>query len=926
MLIFSTCVHAEDETKTVSSDVQTESFAAAETQGADEALPDAGPAEELLTDGETAENEAEEDALGEESPEITEPEETSESTDPEEITDNENGQTEEGTDEITEETEDPAGDEDDPEKENDPAEESTSEEETEDPDEEAGDPEEEKNPAEDPETPSADEEDPESTEKTGPDDTESKSEKEDIVEEDEETEVTVKKADATAAINVVSKNANIGWYKFSLTGLEKAKNVTGVRFAVWCADDQSDLKWYTGSKQSDGTYRITMYKYLHQDHTGDYAVHAYADYKDGSSKFVAGLSFWIKNPDAVVSVTKNDDTYHFEAKYIPRASEISYVRFAVWSSNNGKDDIKYYDAASFSKKTVKASRDLKLTNHKDAGLYYARAYGYTESGKKFLIAGTTFNVTKKGVLSCSGIKTSVNKTKGIFAVTVKDLHSPSKIKNVKVAVWCAEDQSDLVWYTMKDKGNGTYSVSGNVSKHNYSFGTYNAHVYVTNKKGSNFLIGKKFSIKASAGKITVGKSTNERKYPVTIKSVVIPGGVKGVKFAVWSDAGGQNDIVWYTAKETTTAGKYKATVDILKHKTAGTYQVHAYGVTKSGSSTFLGSTMFTVSPSASVKVTKSGLKDANGKFKATVGIVSSSSTIEKMKFRVWCKSDFSDVYWYKAVRNSSGKYVININTMNHYGHRGTYHIDVFAVFANGIEMQVAADTQYFKPEAYLKLAKSNGTSIRKVTYYNPDVTSVKFHVWTLRGGDKDKKIYTGKKSSDGVFYTKVNMDKFTYDGQYTVEVYSGSTKLDSGSFIMIDYLDEGYKMALDDTIGYSQINRCLNPDVDCSSFVYYSLKNTGYNVPDGWPMTTYSEEGVLKGAGFTMFAYTGVSDLQPGDILLRTSHTEIYAGNGRTVGAHEDENGDIYGSKTGDQTKREVSEVYLDDNWLYVFRLIEYPM
>ena len=44
------------------------------------------------------------------------------------------------------------------------------------------------------------------------------------------------------------------------------------------------------------------------------------------------------------------------------------------------------------------------------------------------------------------------------------------------------------------------------------------------------------------------------------------------------------------------------------------------------------------------------------------------------------------------------------------------------------------------------------------------------------------------------------------------------------------YVDQALKMADDKSIGYSQKHRRLNPDVDCSSFVFYALKKAGYDV------------------------------------------------------------------------------------------------
>lgn len=67
-----------------------------------------------------------------------------------------------------------------------------------------------------------------------------------------------------------------------------------------------------------------------------------------------------------------------------------------------------------------------------------------------------------------------------------------------------------------------------------------------------------------------------------------------VYFAVWSEEGGQDDLVWYAAEKSSDR-KWDRDILISSHKTAGTYQVHAYGEDSTGKRTVLGTTTFQVS-------------------------------------------------------------------------------------------------------------------------------------------------------------------------------------------------------------------------------------------------------------------------------------------------------------------------------------------
>lgn len=137
---------------------------------------------------------------------------------------------------------------------------------------------------------------------------------------------------------------------------------------------------------------------------------------------------------------------------------------------------------------------------------------------------------------------------------------------------------------------------------------------------------------------------------------------------------------------------------------------------------------------------------------------------------------------------------------------------------------------------------------------------------------------------------------------------SAKSDSDSGNSLIDKYIAEAEKMANDNKIGYSQTKRKLNPDVDCSSFVYYALTKGGIKNLGDSPFNTSSMDDPMTKAGFTKNDFDGSADkLQKGDVVWRSGHTEIYIGDNKTVGAHEDTDG-----KDGDSKGDEVSEVSLD--------------
>lgn len=107
-------------------------------------------------------------------------------------------------------------------------------------------------------------------------------------------------------------------------------------------------------------------------------------------------------------------------------------------------------------------------------------------------------------------------------------------------------------------------------------------------------------------------------------------------------------------------------------------------------------------------------------------------------------------------------------------------------------------------------------------------------------------------------------------------------------------------IARDDSHGYDQEHR-NGPDYDCSSFVGTALHNSGFPVSPY--STTRNLVPQLRAAGFV--------DCKPpykkGDIHITPGHHVVMSIDASTiVHASINENNDIMGGKTGDQTGREI--------------------
>lgn len=98
---------------------------------------------------------------------------------------------------------------------------------------------------------------------------------------------------------------------------------------------------------------------------------------------------------------------------------------------------------------------------------------------------------------------------GKFALMISDINASAAIKKVETAVWCADDQNDLAWYTAENRDR-QYVVQADVTNHKYHFGLYHAQVYVTLTNGLRIPAGtQQGTVQGSEAQVRIGKNLDQ---------------------------------------------------------------------------------------------------------------------------------------------------------------------------------------------------------------------------------------------------------------------------------------------------------------------------------------------------------------------------------------------------------------------------------
>ena len=202
--------------------------------------------------------------------------------------------------------------------------------------------------------------------------------------------------------------------------------------------------------------------------------------------------------------------------------------------------------------------------------------------------------------------------------------------------------------------------------------------------------------------------------------------------------------------------------------------------------------------------------------------------------------------------------------------------------------------------------------------------------FTLKDGQKFKCIIGQiDESTKGKLKFFVN-DKWKEDGKenFQKEIGDYITKIQNlGANVQYTVgttvngaIDWAKKIAADNSHGYSQQTRWGNPNYDCSSFVISSYEAAGLKVKEAGASYTGNMRNAFVKSGFKWIPGTpDVNSLKPGDVLLNEgTHTEMYIGDGKLIGAHGNSDG-----RDGDSGGGEISITkYSNKNWDGVLRYV----
>ena len=497
-----------------------------------------------------------------------------------------------------------------------------------------------------------------------------------------------------ANFTIENNNAKSGTFDAVITNITAPLGVKEVLVPSWSLENgQDDLIWHKATKQTDGSYRVTIKASEHKGDKGNYRADAYIVDNSNNRHYISEkvVSVDYVRPSGVLTIENNNPvagTFDAVVSNIVAPTGLKEVLVPSWSLVGGQDDLIWHKATRQADGSYRVT--IKASDHKNStGRYRADAYIVDDFNNHHYISEKVVDVRQSRPTASLTIENN-NISTGSFDAVIRNVVAPTGVKEILVPSWSLENgQDDLVWHKANRQADGSYRVTIKASDHKNSLGNYRADLYVVdNDNNRHYVTETIVTVKHDkpTGIISVVNNNKDTgTFDVIIKDVYSPKGVRTVQVPTWSDKDGQDDIRWYEATRQAN-GDYKVSVKASDHKNStGKYHVHLYYIQNDGSRIGIGTTTTDVEVRNAMTKTQASIKNVNatnGTYTVAVDQAPQGRQIKNIRVAAWSKAHQENLYWYSAT--PTGMHTeITVSANNHGNEAGNYTTHVYVDYKDG---------------------------------------------------------------------------------------------------------------------------------------------------------------------------------------------------------------------------------------------------
>ena len=594
-----------------------------------------------------------------------------------------------------------------------------------------------------------------------------------------------------ASFAIENNNAKAGTFDAVITNISAPLGVKEVLVPSWSLENgQDDLIWHKATKQTDGSYRVTIKASEHKGTKGNYRADAYIVDNSNNRHYIAEkvVAVDYARPSGVLTIENNNTaagTFDAVVRNIVAPTGLKEVLVPSWSLENGQDDLIWHKATKQTDGSYRVT--IKASEHKGTkGNYRADAYIVDNSNNRHYIAEKVVAVDyarPSGVLTIENNNTAA----GTFDAVVRNIVAPTGLKEVLVPSWSlAGGQDDLIWHKATRQADGSYRVTIKATDHKNSTGKYRADAYLVDDSNKRFYLTEKVvevsQTRPSASLFIENNNADLGTFDAVIRNIVAPNGVKEVLVPSWSLVNGQDDLVWHKASRQSD-GSYRVTIKASEHKNSlGNYRADVYIVDNANQRHYVTETIVDVKhnkPVGTISVVNNN--NDTGTFDVIISDVYGSKGVRTVQVPIWSEKDGQDdIRWYEATRQANGTYTVNVQATNHKNSTGLYNIHLYYILNDGSQVGVGGTTTTVefrnaktKTQTYITNVNSEAGSFTVVVDQAPQgrqIKNIRVAVWS----ESNQGNLSWYNTAPTGTHTEINVSTVNHKnliGNYTTHVY-----------------------------------------------------------------------------------------------------------------------------------------------------------
>ena len=634
-------------------------------------------------------------------------------------------------------------------------------------------------------------------------------------------------AKASGTLLIENNNPVAGTFDAVVRNVEVPNGLKEVLVPSWSLENgQDDLIWHKATKQTDGSYRVTIKASDHKGNKGNYRADAYIVDNSNNRHYIAEkvVAVDYARPSGALSIENNNTvagTFDAVIRNIVAPNGVKEVLVPSWSLAGGQDDLIWHKATKQSDGSYRVT--IKATEHKgNKGNYRADAYVVDNSNNRHYIAEKVVAVDytrPRGVLSIENNDTVA----GTFDAVVRDIVAPNGVKDILVPSWSlAGGQDDLIWHKATRQADGSYRVTIKATDHKNSTGKYRADAYLVDNSNTPFYLTEKVvevtQTRPTASLIIENNNAELGTFDAVVRNISAPNGIKEVLVPSWSLVNGQDDLIWHKATRQSD-GSYRVTIKSDEHKNSlGNYRADLYIVDNKNQHHYITETVVDVKhnkPIGTISIVNNN-KDT-GTFDVIISDVYSPKGVRTVQVPTWSDKDGQDdIRWYEATRQANGDYKVSVKASDHKNSTGKYFVHLYYIQNDGIRIGVGGTTTDVefrnaktKTQAYIKDVNSNNGTYTVVVDQAPQgrqIKNIRVAAWSQA---HQENLFWYATAPSGM-HTEVQVSAANHQyqkGNYTTHVY-------------VDYVDGGVE-------GFNLGQTALSPRVTADQTAYNPRVSNG---------------------------------------------------------------------------------------------------